>query len=144
MKHVLLSLLLSATAFAQDHPQLASRTQPTIGTNETTTQRVTLPAGTHALLVLKNAISSKTAKPGDAVYLQTSFPVVEGGQVVVPVGTYVQGIIDSAKRSGRIKGRAEVQMHFTRLVYPNGYMVNMASNVGASDSSDGQKVEDRE
>jgi hypothetical protein len=35
-------------------------------------------------------------------------------------------------------------MHFTRLVYPNGYMVNMASNVGGSDSSDSQRVEDKE
>ncbi len=105
---------------------------------------VTLPANTHVLLVLKNAVSSKTARPGDAVYLQTSFPVVQDGQVAIPAGTYVQGVIDSAKRSGRIKGRAEIQMHFTRLVYPNGYMVSMASNVGAQDSSDNQRVEDKE
>jgi type IV secretion system protein VirB10 len=107
-------------------------------------QMVTLPPGTRALLVLKNAISSKTARPGDAVYLQTSFPVVQDGRVAIPAGTYVQGVIDSAKRSGRIKGRAEIQMHFTTLVYPNGYMVSMASNVGASDSSDAQRVEDKE
>jgi type IV secretion system protein VirB10 len=56
----------------------------------------------------------------------------------------VQGVIDSAKRSGRIKGRAEIQMHFTRLVYPNGYMVSMISNVGSQDSSDAQRVEDKE
>lgn len=105
---------------------------------------VTVPAGTRVLLVLKNAVSSKTAQPGDAVYLQTSFPVVQDGHVVIPAGTYVQGVVDSAKRAGRIKGRAEIQMHFTRLVYPNGYMVNMASNVGASDSSDSQRVEDKE
>jgi hypothetical protein len=107
-------------------------------------QMLTLPAGTRALLVLKNAISSKNARPGDAVYLQTSFPVVQDGRVAIPAGTYVQGVIDSAKRSGRIKGRAEIQMHFTTLVYPNGYMVSMASNVGASDSSDAQRVEDKE
>lgn len=105
---------------------------------------VTLPAGTRVLLVLKNAISSRTARPGDAVYLQTSFPVVQDGYVAIPAGTYVQGVVDSARRSGRVKGRAEIQMHFTRLVYPNGYMVSMVSSVGASDSSDTQRVEDKE
>ena len=122
-----------------ERPTLATEAPPT-----RTPQTVVLPAGTHVLLVLKNAISSKTARQGDAVYLQTSFPVVQDGRVAIPAGTYVQGVIDSAKRSGRVKGRAEVQMHFTRLVYPNGYMVNMASNLGGSDSSDAQRVEDKE
>ena len=120
-------------------PRLATEAAPS-----NAPQTVVLPPGTHVLLVLKNAISSKTARQGDAVYLQTSFPVVQDGRVAIPAGTYVQGVIDSAKRSGRVKGRAEVQMHFTRLVYPNGYMVNMASNLGGSDSSDAQRVEDKE
>ena len=135
-------VLLSVSTFAQEQPAApAAQAQPA-ATNAKPV--VSVPAGTRVLLVLKNAISSKTAQPGDAVYLQTSFPVVQDGQVVIPAGTYVQGVVDSAKRAGRIKGRAEIQMHFTRLVYPNGYMVNMASNVGASDSSDSQKVEDKE
>ncbi|MBI2678879.1 MAG: hypothetical protein HYX28_08860 [Candidatus Koribacter versatilis] len=128
-----------APAQGQERPQSAP--QPAV---ETLPQTVELPAGTHVLLVLKNAISSKNARPGDAVYLQSNFPVVQDGVVVIPAGTYVQGVVDSAKRSGRVKGRAEIQMHFTRLVYPNGYMVSMASNVGSSDSSDAQRVEDRE
>jgi type IV secretion system protein VirB10 len=140
MKRLILSvLILALPLFAQqdqEEQEPPAHAQPA--------QLVTLPANTHVLLVLKNAISSKTARPGDAVYLQTSFPVVQDGRVAIPAGTYVQGVIDSAKRSGRVKGRAEIQMHFTRLIYPNGYMVSMASNVGASDSSDAQRVEDKE
>ena len=143
MKRLLLSVLilsLALLASAQQNQLAPAEPQP----RQSESQIVTLPPGTRALLVLKNAISSKTARPGDAVYLQTSFPVVQDGQVAIPAGTYVQGVIDSAKRSGRVKGRAEIQMHFTRLVYPNGYMVSMTSNVGAADSSDVQRVEDKE
>jgi type IV secretion system protein VirB10 len=143
MKRLILSILaitLAAPLFAQQ-VQDQDEEQPERARPR---QTVTLPPNTHVLLVLKNAISSKTARPGDAVYLQTSFPVVQDGRVAIPAGTYVQGVIDSAKRSGRIKGRAEIQMHFTRLVYPNGYMVSMASNVGAQDSNDSQRVEDKE
>ena len=146
MKRLILSVLVFALAlplFAQqdrdnddDAPPPQEHSRPS--------NIVTLPANTHVLLVLKNTISSKSARPGDAVYLQTEFPVVQDGRVAIPAGTYVQGVIDSAKRSGRVKGRAEIQMHFTQLVYPNGYMVSMASNVGSQDSSDNQKVEDKE
>src|SRR5207302_989682 len=35
----------------------------------------------------------------------------------------VQGKISNVKRAGRLKGRAEVLMHFTTLIYPSGYTV---------------------
>lgn len=130
-----LVVLVPLLTFSQDEPP-----QPP----EPAHNLITVPAGTRVLLVLKNGISSKTARPGDAVYLQASFPLVQDGHVVIPAGTFVQGVIDSTKRSGRVKGRAEIQMHFTNLVYPNGYMVSMVSNVVASDSADTQRVEDKE
>lgn len=94
-------------------------------------EMVTVPAGTRILLQLTNAISTRNARPGDGLYLQTNFPVVADGRVVVPAGTYVQGVIDQVKRAGRIKGRAEVRMHFTRLIYPNGYLVEMPGSLTA-------------
>jgi type IV secretion system protein VirB10 len=147
MKRVLALLLLSfpmVVAQEQPRPQLMRPQTDTDARQITSGTTVALPAGTHVLLVLRNALSSKTAKPGDAVYLQTSFPVMQSGRVAIPSGTYVQGVIDHAKRSGMINGRAEVQMHFTHLIYPNGYVVNMISMPGASDSSDAQRVEGEE
>ena len=47
---------------------------------------------------LRTALSTKTAKPGDAVYLSSSFPVVVGGRVVIPAGVYVQGYVDGLQR----------------------------------------------
>ena len=70
-----------------------------------------------------NPISTKNARDGDAVYAVTTFPVVINDRIVIPAGTYVQGRISSVKRGGHIKGRAEVLMHFSTLIYPSGYTV---------------------
>ena len=84
---------------------------------------LTIPSGTKVPLALKQAISTKNAREGDAVYAVTTFPVVINDRMVIPPGTYVQGRISNVKRGGRVKGRAEVLMHFSTLIYPSGYTV---------------------
>src|SRR5262252_10860914 len=84
---------------------------------------VEIPAGTKVALRLKQAISTKTAKEGDAVYAETAFPVAIDDRILIPVGTYVQGKISHIQRGGHIKGRAELLIHFTSLIYPSGYTV---------------------
>lgn len=125
---------------ANTQPQTLKTPQP-----EEPGNWVTVPAGTKVLLVLKNSISSKNAKKGDGVYLESSFPVTQDGQIVIPAGTFVQGVIDEIKRPGRVKGRGEILMHFTSLVYPNGYTVSLpSSGVESTDSNDSQTVADKE
>src|SRR3954468_3522346 len=100
---------------------------------------ITVPAGTKIPLALKQGISTKNAKVGDHVYLRTNFPYVQDGRMVIPEGTYVQGEITNVNRAGRIKGRAEVMMHFSTLIFPNGYTVSLP---GAVDSAPGARNED--
>jgi type IV secretion system protein VirB10 len=80
----------------------------------------TIPAGTRILLSLKSEISTRIAMPGDPVYLVSEFPVVQDGAVVLPAGMYVKGFIDSVQRPGKVKGRAQLQMHFASIIFPNG------------------------
>jgi len=84
---------------------------------------LTIPAGTKLPLSLKQAISTKNAREGDAVYAETAFPFVLDERVVVPPGTYIQGKIVHVERGGRLKGRAEILIHFTSMIYPTGYTV---------------------
>jgi type IV secretion system protein VirB10 len=79
--------------------------------------------------VLKHAISTKSARDGDPIYAETNFPFVLNEKVLVPPGTYVQGKIMHVQRPGRIKGRAEVLIHFTTLIYPSGYTVMLPGAV---------------
>lgn len=117
MRGVLLSFALSGVLTAQ--------TVVADGSNRNVQApiQISIPAGTKVPLALKQAISTKNAREGDAVYAETTFPVVINERIVIPPGTYVQGRISHVQRAGRIKGRAEVLMHFTTLIYPSGYTV---------------------
>jgi len=95
--------------------------------------KVTVPTGTHLPLVLHNAISTRSARPGDPVYFETVFPVMVDGKVVIPAGSYVSGEVTQSKRAGRVKGKAEIAIRLTTMILPNSYEVNLAampSNAG--------------
>jgi type IV secretion system protein VirB10 len=95
-----------------------------------------VPAGTKVLLQLKSAIDTRSAKPGDGVYLISIFPVVVGNRVMIPTGVYVQGVVDRVQRGGRVKGKAQLDMHFTSIIFPNGSVVEIP---GVVDSVPGTK-----
>jgi hypothetical protein len=96
----------------------------------------TVPAGTKVLLQLKSAVNTKSAKPGDGVCLISVFPVVVGNRVMIPSGVYVQGVVDRVQRGGRVKGKAQLDMHFTSIIFPNGSVVEIP---GVVDSVPGTK-----
>ncbi len=110
-------LALAVASFGQ-----AATEAPAAGA-EQKSQTVEIPAGTKVALRLKQAISTKTAREGDAVYAETTFPIAIDDRVLIPVGTYVQGKISHIQRGGHIKGRAELMIHFTSMIYPSGYTV---------------------
>lgn len=120
----------------------AAAQQATVAASTWKTQSVDVPEGTKVLLELRSAVNTKTAKPGDGVYLSSSFPVVVGGQVAIPAGVYVQGVIDQVTHPGRVKGRAAVRMHFSSIIFPNGSVVNIPGVVNSLPGSDGPKVQD--
>jgi len=80
-----------------------------------------VPTGTVLPLVLHNAISTRSAKPGDPVFLETVFPIMVDGKITIPAGSYVSGEVTEAKRAGRVKGRAEIRIRLDNLILPNGY-----------------------
>jgi len=140
MRFLPVVLLYSALVTAQAAPPAA---EPAKSPSDAPV-RVTVPAGTKIPLVLKHAISTKSVRPGDPVYLQTNFPVAQDNRILIPSGTYVQGVVDSVKRPGRVSGRAELLMHFTTLIFPNGYTVTMPGAVEGVPGADNSKVKDKE
>jgi hypothetical protein len=140
MRFLPVVLLCAALTMAQAAPPADEPPQKT----SDAPVRLTVPAGTRIPLVLKHAISTKSVRPGDPVYLETSFPVAQNNRILIPAGTYVQGVVDSVKRPGRVKGRAELLMHFTTLIYPNGYTVTFPGAVEGVPGADTSKVKDQE
>ena len=102
--------------------------------------QITIPAGTTIPLRLTQSISTKNARPGDPVFSQTTFPVTMNDRIVIPPGSYVQGVIDEVKRAGRVKGRAEILVHFRTLILPSGYTISLGGAVeGWEQQSEGQR-----
>jgi hypothetical protein len=132
------------TAVAAQQPDAAQpqAAQPVAATESG--RQMTLPAGTKVLLQLKSPIDTKSAHPGDGIYCQTSFPVTEENTILIPAGTYVKGKIMRVQRAGRVKGRAEIQVHFTTLIYPNGYSVELPGALDSTPGAEHHTVSDKE
>src|ERR1700733_6987737 len=98
MRGLLTVLLISGIASGQaadvqkpDSAAASSAVAPSSATAAASDPNViTIPAGTKIPLSLAQAISTKNAREGDAVYATTAFPFVMDNHVVVPAGSYVQ------------------------------------------------------
>jgi hypothetical protein len=101
--------------------------------------QIQVPAGTHIPLVLHNAISTRSARPGDPVYFETLFPVIIEGRVVIPAGSYVSGEVTQSKRPGRVKGRGELAIKLTTMILPNAYIVKLDAAPGGSVGTGGNE-----
>jgi hypothetical protein len=97
---------------------------PTDSSGKTTTKTYIVPSGTKLPLILHNSVTTRNAKPGDPVYLETLFPVVIDNRILIPAGSYVQGEITDAKRPGRGKGVGEIRVRLNSMILPNGYTVD--------------------
>jgi hypothetical protein len=102
-------------------------------------RQYTVAPGTRIPLSLINSVSTKSAAEGDRVYLESVFPIVLEGKVVIPPGSYVAGTITQVKRPGRVKGRGELYLRFDSLTLPNGVTRDFRARVGALD---GRATED--
>jgi hypothetical protein len=102
----------------------------------------TVPAGTKVLLELRSAINTRSARAGDGVYLVSTFPVVVGNRVMIPSGVYVQGVVDSVKHPDRRKGKAQLDMHFTSIIFPNGSVAEVPGMVENLPGAKKQTVND--
>ncbi|HYL35601.1 MAG TPA: hypothetical protein VEV17_06800 [Bryobacteraceae bacterium] len=104
-----------------------------------------IPQGAHVLLRMENSLNTRTAQEGDYVYLRTASPISAGGQIIVPSGSYVQGVVSQAKRSGLVKGRAQLGIRLESLTLANGQVFRFSPHVSSVDAEqNGQKVAGKE
>ena len=94
-----------------------------------------LDIGTRVPLSLINSISTRHSAQGDRVYLETVFPLLANGRIVVPVGSYVAGTVTQLKKPGRVKGRGELYVRFDTLTLPNGVTRDFHGRIGSMDGN---------
>ncbi|MGA2136477.1 MAG: hypothetical protein ABSH50_29655 [Bryobacteraceae bacterium] len=98
-----------------------------------------VPPGTRIPLGLINTVTTKNAAEGDRVYLETVFPIMANGRIVIPPGSYVTGTVTEVKRPGRVKGRGELFLRFDSLTLPNGVVRDFRARLGAIDGRGGEE-----
>jgi type IV secretion system protein VirB10 len=124
-------------------PAEAPTVQP-IGASSPNAEAYTLAAGTRIAVVLKHAISTKSARENDPVYAETSFPVVSNGHIVIPAGTYVQGVIQRSQRPGRVKGRGELVIHFNTMIFSTGYTLLLPGAIDNVPGAEKTEMKDKQ
>ena len=121
-----------------DQPSIPNSASPTAGAAPQPPAEIVVPAGTKIPLTLINSLSTKHSSEGDRVYLQTSFPIIVDGRIVIPRGSYVTGTVTESKRPGKVKGKGEIFLRFDSLTLTNGTTRDFRSRLGGTDASEGQ------
>ena len=105
-----------------------------VGSPALAADEYTVAAGTKLPLSLINSVSTKHTELGDRVYLETAFPILVNGRIVIPVGSWVMGTVTEVKKPGRVKGRGELYIRFDNLTLPNGVTREFRSRMGGMDA----------
>ena len=127
MRAAAICLVLAASALAED-----------------ATKQFTVPPGTRVPLALINSVSTKHSAEGDRVYLETVFPILADGRIVIPPGSFVSGTITEVKRPGRVKGRGALYLRFDTLTLANGVTRDFKARVGGVDGRGGEELDRKE
>jgi len=75
-----------------------------------TSDPVTLPEHTAIHVTLDQALATDQSRAGDHFDATVSEPVVIDGKTVIPQGAHTEGLVVDARQSGRLKGRARLQL----------------------------------
>lgn len=76
---------------------------------------VVVPAETPIVVVLDQALSTKTSTSGETFAATVEQPVEVEGKVAIPKGAHASGIVKDAKAAGRFKGGAVLELTLTSV-----------------------------
>jgi hypothetical protein len=89
---------------------LAAALTVSAATLRDTTDPVTLPEHTAIHVTLDQALATDQSKPGDHFDATVSEPVIIDGKTAIPQGAHAEGLVVDARQSGRLMGRARLQL----------------------------------
>ena len=139
-----LSILAVITLTVVLQVQAQVQAQDAVPPPAATVKRFKVEQGTKIPVSMINSISTKTAQDGEKVYLETVFPILSAGRVVIPPGSYVSGTVTNVKRPGRIKGRGEFYLRFDAITLPNGVTRDFRANIASLDGRASEELDKTE
>ncbi|HET9742774.1 MAG TPA: hypothetical protein VFQ00_08495 [Terriglobales bacterium] len=136
-------LSLAVAAYSQSTATLSSQTAKKKDITGLTST-IEIPAGTKILAKLVSPLNTVSARSGAGVYLETASAVIGDNRVVVPAGSYIQGMVNSEARPGRVRGRAQLQFHFTTLILPDHHVLEIDGQLVSLPGSSQYETRNRE
>jgi hypothetical protein len=89
---------------------------------------VTLPEDTAIRVTLNQTIASDESRPGDHFEATVADPIIVAKETVIPEGASVEGLVVDAHHSGRLMGRARLQLALESVsVNGKSYEIHTAS-----------------
>jgi len=89
--------------------------------------KITVPVGTKLRVALLDGLSSDKNKAGDQFQASLMEPVIVDGKTILARGTKVRGKVVEAKESGRVKGRASLELTLTQILGVEGKSVAIST-----------------
>jgi len=108
------------------------------------TRSYLVPEGTRIQVRLESTLTSKTNRLGDRFTAKVVESVQFRGKEGIPMGTTVEGRVAEVRQSGRIKGRAEVNLIYERLIFPNGVSETIIASQAELDDTQKEEMDRRE
>src|SRR5262247_2763397 len=88
---------------------------------------INIAAGTKLRVALIDPVSSDKSHAGDQFMASLTEPVIVDGKTVFAKGTKVRGRVVDAKDSGRVKGRASLELTLTQIVRDGHKTINIST-----------------
>ena len=101
-----------------------------------------VPHGTRILARLETTLSSRDNQQGDRFTAKVTESIFVNGIEAIPAGSTIEGRVARVKQAGRMKGKAEMNLSYERLVLPNGISETVVGS--QADLDDKEKVDHKE
>lgn len=107
-------------------------------------QTYTIPDGTRIQARLETTLNSRTNRQGDRFTAKVTEAILIAGKEVVPAGTILEGRVAEVKQAGKVKGRAELNLSYERLIFPNGVSETIVASPAELDDSQKEEIDRKE
>ena len=90
----------------------------------------TAPAGTRIRVKLDSTLRTNIARPGDAVEATALNRVNSDGNVVLPAGARVRGVVESARGANQNnKVEPNLALTFNQITLPDGRVLHLSASI---------------
>lgn len=123
----------NSTDSSQSNPAANSQSSDNSSAKDSAqkSDKVTLASGTLIPVRVEQTLASDISSSGQRFVGEVARPISKNGQIVIPTGAHVTGVVLAAASSGHFKGRSELALRINQISY-NGNSYDFTSHEWAS------------